>query len=420
MNLSTLCHALLAALALAPPARPGPTVDLADGISAREAVALALERSPQLLSLRWKREAAQAGVADARAFADPELRTGRFDFDEEGSLVRNYSLALRWTPPRLGERGLKGSWALGKVSETDAEIEGARQQLAAEIRLLHMNIVFLDKQIKLAEDSLKVREQIAEFVEAQVAAGVKTALDQNVAELALADARTLPGMYSAERRLAMSRLAAELGFPRSRNLVLQLDEDPLALQPRSFEPAGEAANPVASRGEFAMQSARCSQAEALLKLKRRERYPWLSHVQLTREFGAAHGADTWGFRLGLELPVFKWLRGTTRAPAAELERCRAELDAVRSRIGEEVEELQERLRARYGELQYQRQTIEPLARRDLELSEAALAAGQGDRALRLASEARRLARQQTYLAKLHEYRRLEIELDRALGHAIPR
>jgi outer membrane protein TolC len=396
-------------------------VNLSDGVSPGEAVTLALERNHQLAALRQRHAVAVGGVAETKALPNPELRMGRLDFDEDvaGNTIQNYNLALRWSPPRPGDRGLKGAWARERVSEVDGEIAAAEQKLAAEVRLLHMNIVFLDEQIGLAEAALKVREEIVAFLGSQVEAGVKTALDQNVADLALADAHFLPDTYRLGRRLAENRLAGELGLPRWNGLTIQVEGEPLVFQPRSLDRAGLVEMALANRSELAVLSARRTQAERLLQWRKRERYPWLSFVQLGREFRGAYGLDRWGFRLGIDLPIFKWARGTIQGPAADVEQRGLEIEAKRSAIRREVEELLERLGARGSELERFRQTSEPLAVRAVELSERAVQAGQADLVQRLTAEARKLSQHQTYLSKLLDYRRLEIELDHAVGKAIP-
>jgi cobalt-zinc-cadmium efflux system outer membrane protein len=409
---------LIAALTLS---AGGAELSLSDGVSPGEAVALALERNPQLSALRQRHAVAASGVTEAKALADPELRMGRLDFDDEaaGNSVQNYNLALRWSPPRPGERGLKGAWAQGRVSEVDGEIAAAEQKLAAEVRLLHMNLMFLDEQIKLAEAAVQVRERIVALVASQVEAGVKTARDQNVAELALADARLLPDTYQADRRVAGNRLASELGLLRWNGLTIQVDGEPLVFRPRSFDQAGLVEIALANRPELVVLSARRAQAETLLKLRKRERYPWLSFVQLGREFRGAYGLDRWGFRFGIGLPILQWTRGSIQRPAAELEQRRLEVEALQARIRLEVEELVERLRSRGRELEDYRESSERLGARAVELAEQAVAAGEVDQVQRLTADARRLSQEQTYLSKLRDYRRLEIELDQALGSAIP-
>jgi outer membrane protein TolC len=413
---------LLAALVwLALAARaPAAEVNLADGVSPREAVALALERSHEIQVLRKGRSAAEFGVSAARVLPDPELRTGRVDFvDDAGGLgSQNYNLALRWSPPRLGERSLKGSSALGKVAEVAGEISAAEQKLAAEVRLLHMKIVFLDEQIKLADASVRLREQMVEFLGTQVETGVKNILDQNVAELSLADSRSVSAAYRLEKRVAMNRLAADLGLARSGDLKLQVEDDPLGLPAAPIDSAALDATAMARRPEFAVLGARCAQTDAALDLAKKERYPWLSFVQLSRDFGGPTRSNTWGLRLGIDLPIFKWGGATVDAPAAEAEQCRLEIEAARSEITRQVEESAERLRSAASDLEYYRQSVQPLSERAVELTRHAVEAGQADLLQRLTAEARSLGHQQTYLAKLLDYRTLEIELDQALGRAI--
>jgi outer membrane protein, heavy metal efflux system len=392
-------------------------VNASDGLSAGEAAILAVQRNPQLLALRKGHSVAEGRVSEAKALPNPELRTGRIDFgdDSAGIRSRNYNLGLRWSPPRPGEMGLKGSGALRAVSEADGEIAAAEQKLATEIRLLHTKIVFLDEQIKLAEASTRVRQQIVDFIGAQVEAGTKTLLDQSVAELALADSRSVTGAYQLERRLAATRLAGELDLPRSTDLRIQVEGEPLLFQARAFDEAGLIESALTLRPELEAISARCSQADTALQLRKRDRYPWFSFIQLDREFDVGQASDSWGFRLGVDLPIFKWKASLLRAPTAEAERCALEMTAAKRGIAQDVEELVEYLRTRASELEYYRQTIEPLVNRDVQLSQQARDAGNGDEFLCLTAEARRLRGRQDYLTKLLDYRRLEVQLDGALG-----
>ena len=114
---------------------------------------------------------------------------------------------------------------------------------------------------------------------------------------------------------------------------------------------------LARRPELAVLSARCAQADVTLDLRKKERYHWFSLAQVSREFGGPGAPNAWGLRVGIDLPIFKWTRELMRGPEAEVEHCRAEVQAERSRISLEVEDLVEQLRAQSGELEYQHQAI---------------------------------------------------------------
>ena len=224
--------------------------------------------------------------------------------------------------PRV-ETSLEASSALGRVSEAAGEIAVAEQELAAEVRLLHTDLVFLDEQIRLAESSVRLRRRIVDSRASQVE----------------------------------SRLAGELGLARSGAVSIQVEGQPLLFRPPEFDVADLIGTALARRPELAVLSARCAQADVTLDLRKKERYPWFSLAQVSREFGGPGAPNTWGFRVGIDLPIFKWTRELMRGPEAEVEHCRAEVQAERSRISLEVEDLVEQLRAQSGELEYQHQAI---------------------------------------------------------------
>lgn len=389
-------------------------------LSIAQAVRLALRQNPELAVLRKGRAAAEGEVAEARAFADPELRSGPLDLDDDGIRARNYNLALRWAPPRWGERGERTRQARGRVEEIDAEIAAAEQRLAAEVRSLFVEIVILEAQIREAEASIAVRRRMVSLLEAQVEAGAKGLSDRTLAELALADARSLPSSLRLERRLRLARLNDKLGLPPGRELTLQADRSLLEFEPRSLDEDGLLGRAFAARSELTAAAARCEQARAALGLRRRQRYPWFSFLQVSREFGFRNAAEVWGFRFGIDLPVFKWSSGMLARPQADLERCQLELEAARGRVALEIEEVLAGLRERGAELELYLKETRPAADRVVEVAAQAVAAGQAEELERLSAEARRLQHRQAYLARLLEYRRLEIELDLALGQAIPR
>lgn len=395
-------------------------LDPGRGLSVAEAVRLALRQNPELAALRLGRAAAEGAVAEARALADPELRSGRLDWADDGIGARNYNLALRWTPPRWGERGERTRQARSRVEEIDAELAAAEQRLAAEVRSLFTEIVFLDEQIREADAAVAVRGRMVSLLEAQVEAGAKALLDRTLGELALADARALPASLRLERRLRLARLNDKLGLPPGREPALQAERGLLEFEPRALEADGLIRRALAARSELAAAAARCEQARSALDLRRRQRYPWFSFLQLSREFDFRNGNEFWGFRFGLDLPVFKWRSGTLRRPEADLERCQLELEAARRRVALEVEERLAGLRARGAELELYLRELEPAARRVVEVASQAVAAGQADELEKLSAEARRIQHRQAYLGKLLDYRRMEIELELALGEAIPR
>jgi outer membrane protein TolC len=395
-------------------------LDLSDGISAREAVVLAIRENYGLLALSKAREAAVSEISRAKAFSEPEIRMGASGLDDSqvSSRGQDYDIALRWTPPRLGERGLKGALAKGKVSETEGDLGVAKQTLAGEILFLHAQIVFLDEKIALAEAAVKMREAILEFVDSQIKAELKTLLDRGVADLALADARLLAETYRAERSVCMNRLAGELNLPAA-DLKIQKEANAFVLKPRLLDVPALVDAAMANRPELSIASAHIAEAETTLSLNKKERYPWFSFFQTGPQFDTGRSSRSLGFRLGIDLPVFKWNSDFLRAPVAELQRSKMDLAAQKRHIRMDVEQAATQLQAHCKVVEHTGQAVEPILARNLSLAEESMKLGQTDRMQYLLAQAQGLQRRQAYLKELLEYRRLEIELDRVTGNVIP-
>jgi outer membrane protein TolC len=327
---------------------------------------------------------------------------------------------LRWTPPRPSERSLKGELATGKVSETEGAIALAQHKLAGDILFLHTQIVFLDEKMALAEAAVKVRETIIEFVDGQIKATLKTLLDRNIADLALADARLIPEAYRAQRLVYMNRLALELNLSVA-DLKIQKEADAFVLKPRLLDLPGLVDAAMTNRPEISIASASIAAAEITLSLNKKERYPWLSYLQMGPQFDVrSTPSHSWGFRLGVELPVFKWNNDFLRQPVAEVQRSQMDLAALKRQIRLETEQAATQLQARFRSLEHYDKEIAPILARNLTLAEESMHLGQTDRLQYLLAQAQELQRRQAYLTDLLEYRRLEIELDRVTGSILPK
>ena len=396
-------------------ARPG--VDLSDGLSADEAVALALARNPSLIALEKGRAVAQAYVSQSSLPPSPEVRVGVSDIaaDPDGLGSRRTNVGLRWSPPRPGELGLKSAIARSKVDEVSGSIGVAKQRLVAEVRLLHQTIALIEEQIRIAEQTLRLHEEILVTVGAQLAAGTKSSLDQSLAELSVADARAVPERYKLERRLQISRLAAKLDLPRSYEVKLQTGGDQLDYRPPQFEREQLIASALEHRMELKTADARCTQAQLASKAARRERYPWISFTQINRRLGAADDPSAWGFQVGVEIPVFRWRSDALEATSAALSQCRLEQQALKAAIASEIDELRLRLESAQGELQHYVRASGSLSDRNVELSRAALSEGQVDAVEPLLAQARQMSAKLAYVTKLMDVREIEAALTQATG-----
>jgi cobalt-zinc-cadmium efflux system outer membrane protein len=386
------------------------------------AIALALAQNPELVALRQGRVVAEAKVSAVAStvLASPEIRYSLSDVATDlNAYERNRgNVGLRWSPPRPGALRSASSLAYAKVRETSFDIAAAEQRLAAEVRVLHRTVSLLDEQVRLARDAVRVRERIVAAVSEQVTAGVKNQLDRASAELALAEARALPERLQIERRVEAVKLAHKLGMDAASPLEIASEGDPFGFATPAYDRHKLLARALENRGELGAADARCAAANLTLASERRERYPWISYVQLNRRF--EHGDDpaSWGFQIGVDLPVFRWKASASQAAAAELEACRLRRQAVRAAIVAEVDEVLARLQAVSAELAGSLATLAGASSGQVEAARVQLAAGQSDLVEPLLAEVKHLSLRQDFIGRLMEFRALEVGLDQAVGDAV--
>lgn len=97
---------------------------------------------------------------------------------------------------------------------------------------------------------------------------------------------------------------------------------------------------LSRRTELETADAACARAELNLTSVQRQRYPWFSSVQLTRQSRGSSDPPTW-VPSRVELPIFKWT--ATHTAAAESAKCELRLKALKSAVVAEVDELLVRL-----------------------------------------------------------------------------
>ncbi len=88
-------------------------------------------------------------------------------------------------------------------------------------------------------------------------------------------------------------------------MKMQPEEEPLVLHPRPLDVPSLIDKALANRAELTVEAARYAQAQAALNLKKKERYPWFSFFQVGRRFELGSASDSWGFRFGIDLPIFR-------------------------------------------------------------------------------------------------------------------
>lgn len=371
------------------------------------AVTRALETHPDLAAARASRAVADFQIQAARSIPPLELRlvANNFSLDPEAGQLRN-SVGWKWSPPRPRELTLRANVARAGRLQADADVQAAELRVANAVRLAYRRAAIAEDRARLAMQTRELRQSLLDTVRRQVAAGLKEAVEADLAELALADAdalRTRADSTAAAEKRRLSQFVGETSFT--------LATPPLAA-PQTSALLDRA---LRARPDLSRAVASCQQADAAVQLASNQRYPWLNGVQLTRRIGTNDGRlGPWGVQIGVDLPIFRsGARAETRVASAVAERCRLEEAALRVRVRREVEESAAQWSAAQAELDKLDQLSAGPAARALARLRAALDQGKADRAEVLQAEARLLALRDRWLERRFDLASLESQLELA-------
>ena len=290
-----------------------------------DAVALALHNSPQLKARGHFIDEATALTEVGLAWNNPQLRVQGLRYDELiGPAVdrRSYgdhpfyhtSIALRWSPPGLGERGALR--AEGSARETDARMEWAmaRRDTTALVRKLHAEILSWDAEIALDREVIEQRTKLRALVQSRVEQHAATLLDQSLADVDYLDARTQLAEVEARRRGAYDELLLQLGLPAGEKVELVSSFSETCTPP-------EEATTLAERARAANPRLRILAAEEIAvdaELRRRwlNLVPWFDYAQVGYGMAGDNRPSYVAFQFQLMLPIFDWKRPHRRALSA--------------------------------------------------------------------------------------------------------
>lgn len=405
-----------------------PGVNLADGLSEDEAVAVAL----------WNNAAFQADLT-ALGFA-------RADLIEAGQL-RNpvLSLLLPWGPKQLeftASLPLEVFWQRPRrVAAANIDLERVAESLVQtglnlvrDVRVAHADLALADDRARIASESLRQRNEIAQIVEARLRLGDISELETGAARLDARQAQELAARTHSEARTAKDRLRFLLGMTAndtSFDLVassqiaitnLAPDQNVTAsVRPLSMVQVTDpglsdlltqafAARPDLRAAELAI--------EAAGKRAKWER----SKIFAISAVLDANAKGTEGFEAGpgvqADLPILNRNKGGISRAEAEIERASRQYVALRHQISLEVREAYRQIIQSRETLETVRKRILPQIRNDISISERAYAAGDVAYLFVLETSRRLQDAQFQEADALASLRRATSKLERAVGRKL--
>jgi outer membrane protein, heavy metal efflux system len=399
-----LCLCVLGCLSLSE-ASAGP-------LTLEQAVSLALERSPVLVSLEAGVARAQAQAQnDARFFqANPELSAAAGPRLRDGGNTLELGLGLSQQVEIFGQPSARKEAARALVTASEALVRARRVELVAEVRTAFARAQAAGQEVRLAEDARTLAAEALSAAEERLEAGAASRLEVNTA-------RVEAGRAARESNRAVFRHASALN---ALGLLIGLDEavEVQAQDPRLADNAPALSLPTllaqALRDRADLQAAR-AELEASQAQQRLNQRAALPSPRAGVSYGREEEAHIVQGTLSIELPVFdrnQAGRGTSAARVTEAART---LEAVERRARTEVRLALVRYQAAESSLRLFGENAQQALQENLALATEGYRAGKMDFLELLVIRRETLEARRDHIEAMEEFTTAQAQLQQVIG-----
>jgi outer membrane protein, heavy metal efflux system len=294
-------------------------------LSVESCVQTALAGHPEIIAARYRVQAAQNRVPQAKSLEDPMLGNMFFPIPNNalqtaGGRMQN-TIGLSQTIPWPEKLKARAAIACQDVHIAQAEVESIQREIAEAVRLAYYEVWFAQRGTEILTDNRELVDDLIQVAEARYKAGgsqqdvlnaeiQRERLNQQLLELA------------SGRAAAEAELAAYLQQPQTLSIQTEADLnlDDLPTQLDALVALAEQCNPELKGIGFQIQ--RDLQNQRLANLQR------YSDFQLGAQYGfmtrsqaispVADGIDNISFSVGMTLPIYRnKIRGGINEAAAK-------------------------------------------------------------------------------------------------------
>jgi len=405
---------MLCAIALAAPARTEPAEET---LTLRQAVALALEKSPELAMFSAEIRAAEARVLQAGLLPNPEADVTLEDFAGTGIFGGTRELQTTLQLSQLIELGGKrtGRRDAAAVARelTGSEYAVKRVDVLADVTEKFISVVGAQEQLNLEREATAAAESALNAVRARIVAGKTPALEEKKAAIALARSRIAE--EHAEHELAATRrkLAATWGGTETTFASVTADLYAVRALPGFDGLAGR----IVSSPEIARWTTEKRLRESEVRLARTKRAP---DVTLSAGVRRLEGFDDYALVAGVSvpLPLFDRNQGGIAESEALLDKSESGRRAAETRLYAMLFTVYQELSHAALEVQTTQREILPQAEEAFQMAEDGYRQGRFSYLELLDAQRTVLEVKEEYLAAALTYHKLVVEIERLTGQPL--
>jgi cobalt-zinc-cadmium efflux system outer membrane protein len=331
-------------------------------ITLARALALTLERSPQLAAFSWDIRAAEARILQAKLAPNPEISWDGEDFTRAGVPSATESMQNTLVLSQLIELGGKRSSRLWearfdrRAAEWDYQVK--RLEVLKATTLTFIEVLSGQRKVHLAEENVQLTESGVPVTQKRVEAGKASAVELIRTNTEVATARIELNEARHDLEGARVNLAAQWGAKKATFPSVTGDLEQLRSIP-SLEAlkAKLQANP-----ELARWTTERQKREATLSLARAEAKPDLTLNAGPRLLGASHADMSVVAGFSIPLPLWNQNQGKIAEAEANVAKTSDERAAAEAEAYAELNEAYQTLQRAAEEVHVLRDTVLPGAK----------------------------------------------------------
>lgn len=346
------------------PFPPGVSID--DGVSAEEAVAVALWNSPAFEATLADLGIAKADLLDARLLRNPVLSLLFPVGPKQLEWTLQFAVDAVWQRPRRVAAASLNLQVVGQRLVADG------LTLVANVRQAYADAIAAERRVALAAENVELVGRITQITEARLRAGDVSELEARAARANAAQVQVVSRALAHDRddfRVALIRLMG-LDTPPAQ---LQLAAAPVAPVAACGTPDILLRDALASRPDLRAAELAIEAAGARASWERARVVNLIATLD-------ANGAGTRGYEMGpglsADLPIFARNQGGISRAQAELERASRSYLALRVQIAADVRSALLRVEQAREALQAWERDIVPSLQTEARQAETAYQAGE--------------------------------------------
>jgi cobalt-zinc-cadmium efflux system outer membrane protein len=318
------------------------------GLTLRDALALALEQSPELAAFSWEIRAREARALQAGLLKNPTFSAEVENIGGSGQREGVDSVETTLLVSQLielgGKRSKRRSLGAFEAKVAEWEYEAARLAVVAETTSAFVDALARQDAVALADEQIQLAEDVLRTVQAQVRSGAVSSAEVHRARVEVTKEQIGRRQRNRALRVAYVRLATAWGASEPTFGALSGNLEAVSAIP----PEAELVQRMATTPELARWRAEVTTRRAAIELENARRIP-----DVTLALGPRHFNDRndWALVVGVQvpLPVFDRNQGARRESRSQLSKSREEQRSTELRLRRSLAQLYQGLASAYEE-----------------------------------------------------------------------